>query len=74
MNQRKDRLTALHVDLCISLADVHGVAAGARELFQLGLPIELARRVLLRPAERRGDRFRRVKVRISTCAPCVLIK
>lgn len=54
MHKRADRLTAFHVDLAISLADVHGVAAGARELCQLGLPIELAHRVLLTPHVRRG--------------------
>lgn len=47
MNKREDRLTAFHIDLCITLAGVHGVSAGTRELFQVGLPIGLARRVLL---------------------------
>ena len=54
MHKRTDRLTALYVDLAINLARSHGVAAGARALFEQGIPIELARRVLLRPGERRG--------------------
>jgi hypothetical protein len=55
MHIRTDRLTAAHVDLAINLAVSHGVAAGARALFEYGLSLELARRVLLRPAERRAD-------------------
>lgn len=54
MIKRTDRLTAFHVDLCIALVGVQGIASAARELFQLGLPIELARRVLLHPDQRRG--------------------
>jgi len=54
MIKRTDRMTAFHVDLAINLAGSHGVAAGAREMFRLGLPFELAHRVLLKPRRRRG--------------------
>lgn len=54
MIKRTDRLTATLVDLAINLARAQGAAAGAAALFRLGLPLELAHRVLLRPAERRG--------------------
>lgn len=54
MTKRTDRLTAFYVDLAISKVASCGVAAGARALLEMGLPLELARRVLLRPALRRG--------------------
>lgn len=54
MTKRTDRLTAFYIDLAVNLAGSHGVAAGARMLLQLGLPVELAHRVLLRTQERRG--------------------
>lgn len=54
MIKRTDRLTAFYVDLAINTAACHGAAAGAEVLFRLGLPLELARRVLLNPAARRG--------------------
>jgi len=53
MNNRTDRLTAVYIDLALNLVESHGVAAGARALFDLGLPLELARRVLLQPGQRR---------------------
>lgn len=53
MHTRTDRLTAAHVDLAINLAGSHGVAAGARALFEYGLSLEVAHRVLLYPARRR---------------------
>ncbi|MBQ5963134.1 hypothetical protein [Massilia sp. ZL223] len=56
MKPRTDRLTAAHVDLAVSLAAVHGIAVGARELCERGVALELARRVLLRPSARRGRR------------------
>ena len=54
MHNRTAPLTAIQVDLAINLARTRGVATGARELFELGLPLELARRVLLHPGRRRG--------------------
>lgn len=68
MTKRIDRLTAIHVDLATNLAGSHGVAAGAAELFRLGLPLELARRVLLRPSERRGRAAPRAQPRIAAAA------
>ena len=53
MHTRSDRLAALQVDLAINLSSSHGVAAGARALFEFGLPLEVARRVLLNPELRR---------------------
>lgn len=53
MIKRTDRMTAFHVDLAINMAASHGVHAGARALFESGLSLELARRVLLRPTMRR---------------------
>lgn len=53
MNNRPDRLTAVYIDLALNLVESHGIAAAARALFDVGVPIELARRVLLRPTERR---------------------
>lgn len=53
MTKRTDRLTAFYVDLAINTAASSGVAARARALFEMGLPLELAYRVLLRPTERR---------------------
>lgn len=55
MNNRADRLAALQVELAINLASSHGVAAGARALFEFGLPLELAHRVLLHPTQRRRN-------------------
>ena len=54
MTSRSDRLTAAHVDMAVNLARSHGVATGARLLFELGLSLDLARRVLLQPGRRRG--------------------
>lgn len=61
MNTWTDRLTAAHVDLAINLAGSHGVAAGARALFEYGLSLELARRVLLHPGQRRAAHGRATK-------------
>ncbi len=61
MHNRTDRLAALQVDLAINLAASHGVAAGARALFEYGLLLELARRVLLHPEQRRATHRRATK-------------
>ncbi|QOY96319.1 hypothetical protein IM543_11155 [Massilia sp. UMI-21] len=54
MHTRTDRLTAARVDAALNIAASHGVFAGARALFQLGLPLDFARRVLLHPSRRRA--------------------
>lgn len=69
MTKRTDRLTAARVDMAINLAGIHGVHAGAAELARLGLPIELAQRVLLRPAERRGTSVRAALLQPPATAP-----
>lgn len=53
MTPRTDRHTAVQVDLAINIAASRGIYAGAIKLFQLGLPLELAHRVLLHPSRRR---------------------
>lgn len=53
MTIRTDRLTTVLVDLAVNTAAVNGVAAGANGLFGYGIPLELARRVLLHPQLRR---------------------
>ena len=55
MNKRTDRLTATHIDLAVNLAASHGIAAGARVLHEQRIPLDVARRVLLRPWLRRQD-------------------
>lgn len=54
MHKRTDRLAALQVDLAINLLASHGVAAAARALYEFGLPLEVAHRVLLYPNCRRA--------------------
>lgn len=66
MIKRTDRMTAFHVDLAVNLAGSHGVHAGARAMFEAGLPIELAQRVLLRPGQRRGTTERSQPGRLQT--------
>jgi hypothetical protein len=53
MNRRIDRRMALLIDAAIHAAAVHGPVGAARELASQGIPLEVAIRVLTRPAERR---------------------
>ena len=53
MHKRTDRLTAFHIDQAVNLASSYVVAAGANALFELDIPLDLARRVLLQPERRR---------------------
>lgn len=53
MDRRTDYKTALLIDAAIHSATADGRASPARELAGLGVPFDTARRVLMRPAERR---------------------
>lgn len=54
MEQRTDRLTAVYVDLAVSIADNHGLAAGVRALLQCGTAPAVIQRVLIDGEPRRG--------------------
>lgn len=53
MIKRRDKLTAIYVNLAINMLDRFGAAPAARFLFEQGVNFEVAHRVLLRPAMRR---------------------
>jgi len=53
MDRRSDYKTALLIDTTIHTDPAAGFAPRARELAALGVPVEVALRVLTRPAERR---------------------
>jgi hypothetical protein len=55
MEKRSDYKTALLIDAVIHDVPTHGFGAQARELAALGVPVEVALRVLTRPAERRNN-------------------
>jgi hypothetical protein len=53
MNRRNDYKTALLIESIIHEAPMPGAASPARRLAEIGVPFEVAMRVLTRPAERR---------------------
>ncbi|WP_020656281.1 hypothetical protein [Massilia niastensis] len=53
MDRRSDYKTALMVEAIIHAAPATGQGQAARELAALGVPLEVAMRVLTRPGERR---------------------
>jgi hypothetical protein len=54
MDRRNDYKTALLIDAAIHTpADAEATPSPARELAGMGVPFETAKRVLMRPAERR---------------------
>lgn len=53
MNRRTDYKTALLIEAIINEVQVPGEASHARRLAEIGVPFEVAMRVLTRPAERR---------------------
>jgi len=53
MDRRSDYKTALLIDAVIHAEPPQGFGARARELAALGVPVEVALRVLTRPEERR---------------------
>jgi len=56
MNKRIDRLTALHVDLAISIAQVFGLAAGLDALNEYGIDAAVGQRILIENRPYRGAR------------------
>lgn len=55
MERRSDYKTALLIDAVVHAEAARGFGAQARELAALGVPVEVALRVLTRPAERRSN-------------------
>lgn len=55
MERRSDYKTALLIDAVVHAEAARGFAAQARELAALGVPVEVALRVLTRPAQRRNN-------------------
>jgi len=53
MDRRSDYKTALLIETTIHTDPARGFAPRARELAALGVPVEVALRVLTRPGERR---------------------
>lgn len=53
MDRRSDYKTALRIDAVIHEASPDDRASAARRLAELGVPLDVAMRVLTRPAERR---------------------
>jgi len=53
MDRRTDYRTALLIHTIVNAPPDNGHPSPARELAKLGVPFEVARRVLTRPAERR---------------------
>jgi hypothetical protein len=55
MERRTDYKTALLIDAVIHEAAARGSAAAARQLVGIGVPLEVAVRVLTQPAMRRSQ-------------------
>jgi len=53
MDRRTDYRTALLIHTIVNTPPDEGQLSPARELAKLGVPFEVARRVITRPAERR---------------------
>ncbi len=53
MDRRSDYKTALRIDAVIHEASPDQRTSAARQLAELGVPLEVTMRVLTRPAERR---------------------
>lgn len=53
MNKRIDVQTALYIEAAMNISLSHGTAPAARSLAEQGIPIDIALRVLTRPAQRR---------------------
>jgi hypothetical protein len=53
MENRTDYKTALLIEAVIHEAGATGMPAAARRLAEIGVPLEVAMRVLTRPVERR---------------------
>jgi hypothetical protein len=57
MDKRTDRRTAMMIDAALNARAAHSAASVARALFEAGVPIEIAVRVLTRPKDRRQYRI-----------------
>jgi hypothetical protein len=53
MERRTDYKKALLIEAVIHEADTTGLSSAARRLAEIGVPVEVALRVLTRPVERR---------------------
>jgi hypothetical protein len=53
MNRRHDRISAMFIDAVLDASRHHGTARAARLLREDGVPLDVALRVLTRPARRR---------------------
>jgi hypothetical protein len=66
MNRRHDRMSSLFIDNVVAASRHHGVARAARLLHEDGVPLDVALRVLTRPAQRRlADRPRPVVLEVA---------
>lgn len=53
MNRRHDRISAMFIDAVLNACREHGIARAAQLLHEDGVPLDVALRVLTRPAGRR---------------------
>jgi hypothetical protein len=53
MNRRHDRISAMFIDAVLDAGPQHGIARAAQLLHEDGVPLDVALRVLTRPAGRR---------------------
>ena len=66
MNRRHDRISSLFIDTVVAASRQHGIARAARLLHEDGVPLDVALRVLTRPAQRRlADRPRPVVLEVA---------
>lgn len=54
MENRIDRLTAVHVDLVVNVSFAFGLTAAMDASHELGIPAQIVQRVLLEGGPRRG--------------------
>jgi hypothetical protein len=66
MNRRHDRISSMYIDAVLSASRQHGIARAARLLHADGVQLDVALRVLTRPAQRRlADRPRPVVLEVA---------
>jgi hypothetical protein len=54
MNRRTDYHTALLIDAVLAAREQMGISTSARTLHEIGVPVEVAMRLLTRPWDRRS--------------------
>jgi hypothetical protein len=54
MENRIDRLTAVHVDLAVNVSFAFGLAAAVEASHELNIPVHVVQRVLIEGRSRRG--------------------